>query len=71
MLTKSAFLAHTTDRVVYWGSSGKRITDSYVFDSFIMAELIESSVLLYGKDIRKELKCHDFHERYERVNIYS
>lgn len=38
-----------------------------MFDSFGMAELIESSVLLYGKDIRKELKHPDFHELYADV----
>lgn len=67
MLTKSAFLAHTTDRVVYWGTGGERITDSYAFDSFSMAELIGSSVLLYGKDIRKELKYPAFRELYADV----
>ena len=67
MLTKSAFLERTTDRIVYWGSSRKRITDSYAFGSFIKEELIESSVLLYGKDIRKEPKCHDFYELYVDV----
>lgn len=67
MLTKRAFLAHTTDRVVYWGTSGERIADSYAFDSFSMAELTESSVLLYGKDIRKELKHPSFHELYADV----
>ena len=56
MLTLDAFLSNKTDRAVYWGTSGERITDSYAFDSFGMAELVESSVLLYGKDIRKELK---------------
>ncbi|MEE0298270.1 MAG: hypothetical protein UD963_03190, partial [Christensenellales bacterium] len=53
--------------VVYWGTSGERITDSYAFDSFGMAELVESSVLLYGKDIRKELKYPTFHELYADV----
>ena len=67
MLTLSAFLTNTTDRVVYWGTSGERITDRYLFDSFGMAELIESSVLLYGKDIRKELKFPTFHELYADV----
>ena len=67
MLTKSAFLIHAHDRVVYWGTSGERITDSYAFDSFGMAELVESSVLLYGKDIRKELKYPTFNELYADV----
>ncbi len=67
MLTLSAFLSKNPDRVVYWGTSGERITDSYAFDSFGMAELIESSVLLYGKDIRKELKYPAFHDLYADV----
>ena len=67
MLTLDAFLSKKTDRVVYWGTSGERITDSYAFDSFGMAELVESSVLLHGKDIRKELKYPSFHELYADV----
>lgn len=67
MLTLSAFLTKKPDRVVYWGTSGERITDSYMFDSFGIAELVESSILLYGKDIRKELKYPDFHELYADV----
>ena len=53
MLTRSAFLANADDRVIYWGTSGERITDRYLLDGFGKTELIESSVLLYGKDIRK------------------
>ena len=67
MLTLDAFFLKKTDRVVYWGTSGERITDSYAFDSFGMAELTESSVLLYGRDIRKELKYPAFHELYADV----
>lgn len=67
MLTLNAFLSKTSDRVVYWGTSGERITDSYILDSFGMAQLIESSVLLCGKDIRKKLKYPDFHELYTDV----
>lgn len=67
MLTWNAFLSKKPDRVVYWGTSGERITDSYAFDSFGRAELIESSVLLYGKDIRKELRYPAFHELYADV----
>ena len=67
MLTLDVFLSKKTDRVVYWGTSGERITDKYAFDSFGMAELVESSVLLHGKDIRKELKYPSFHELYADV----
>lgn len=68
MLTKIAFLVNADDRVIYWGTSGERIIDRYLLDSFCKAELIESSILLYGKDIRKELKYPDFHELYSDVN---
>ena len=52
---------------VYWGTSGERITDTYMFDSFGMTELIESSVLLCGKDIRNQLKAPEFSELYADV----
>ncbi len=67
MLTLDAFLSKKTDRVVYWGTSGERITDRYVFDSFGMAELVESSVLLHGKDIRNKLSYPAFQELYADV----
>lgn len=67
MLTLDAFLHKGTDRVVYWGTSGERITDSYLFDSFCMTELIESGVLLFGKDIRPQLKVPTFDDLYADV----
>ena len=71
MLTKRAFLTNADDRVVYWGTSGERITNRYLFDCFCQAELIESGVLLYGKDIRKELQYPDLHALYADVNRYD
>lgn len=67
MLTLDALLTRKADRVVYWGTSGERITDTYMFDSFGMIELIESSVLLYGNDIRNQLKTPEFSELYADV----
>lgn len=67
MLTLAAFLSKTPDRVVYWGTSGERITDSYNIDSFGMAELVKSSVLLHGRDIREKLKSPEFGELYADV----
>lgn len=67
MLTLDAFLTGMADRVVYWGTSDERITDTYTFDSFGMTELIESSVLLCGKDIRNQLKAPEFSELYDDV----
>lgn len=67
MLTLEAFVSGSSDRVVYWGTSGERITDTYVFDSFGMTELIESSVLLHGRDIRGQLKAPSFSDLYADV----
>lgn len=67
ILTLDAFILKSSDRVVYWGTSGERITDTYVFDSFDMAELIESSVLFHGLDIRGQLKSPSFSDLYADV----
>lgn len=78
MLTLSAFCSKGTDRVVYWGTSGQRVTDAYAFDSFCMAELMEKGRLLYGKDIRGLLKapdykelCRDILNHYEVIRRYA
>ncbi|BCN30921.1 nucleotidyltransferase domain-containing protein [Anaeromicropila herbilytica] len=42
-------------RVVYWGTSGQRITNNYVFDVFSRYELMNDGILLYGNDIRQSL----------------
>lgn len=77
MLTRNAFLSGKCDRVVYWGTSGEKITDHYAFNSFNMTELIESGVLLYGGDIRSHLKmpayselCVDVKHHYETIRKY-
>ena len=55
MLALSAFLNGEKDRVVYWGTSGERITTQYGFDSFCMSELLDRGILLYGRDVRDQL----------------
>lgn len=67
MLTWNAFFRKQPDRVVYWGTSGERITDGYELDSFGMAEMTRSSILLYGRDMRKEMKYPAFCELYDDV----
>ena len=67
MLTLDAFLTCKADRVVYWGTGSEKITDHYTLDSFGMTELIESSVLLCGNDIRNQLKQPDFSELYTDI----
>lgn len=55
-LLLDSFIKNTPDTVVYWGTSGERITDKYYFDPFSMIELIESGHLLYGDDVRERLR---------------
>ena len=67
MLTFDAFLSKEPDRVVYWGTSGQRISDRYALDSFCMAELLESGILLFGNDIRRHLRTPTYDELYNDV----
>ncbi len=67
MLTLEAFLSKQTDRVVYWGTSGERITNKYRFDSFGMAELLENGILLYGDDVRSRLKPPTYAELHADI----
>ncbi len=78
MLTLDAFVSGNKDTVVYWGTSGERITDKYRFDSFSMTELLESGKLLYGEDVRNELTLPTFSElsadvryHYETIRKYG
>ncbi len=78
MLTLDAFVSGSDDTVVYWGTSGERITDKYHFDSFSMAELLESGKLIYGSDIRSALTLPTFSElsadvrrHYETIRKYG
>ena len=67
MLSLSAFINGGTDRVVYWGTSGQRITDRYSFDSFGMTQLLENGILLYGQDVRHQLIKPSYFELYADV----
>ena len=74
MLTMQAFLSGESDCVVYWGTSGQRVTDSYLFDSFCMAELLQSGRLLSGTELRGPWKmpayadfCRDVQRHYEGI----
>ena len=67
MLPLSAFLADQADTVVYWGTSGERITGRYVFDSFCRLELLDHGVLLYGGDVRGQMRRPTFEDLREDV----
>lgn len=46
---------HTNETVVYWGTSGQRIVDSFRIDVFSTIELLKYGRLLYGIDKRERL----------------
>jgi predicted nucleotidyltransferase len=54
-LSISAFTKGIPEIVVYWGTSGQRITNKHYFDPFSMMELIDNGYLLFGEDVRDKL----------------
>ena len=70
MLTLDAFAGHTADRVVYWGTSGQRITDTYDIGALCRAELLDSGILLHGRDIRDSLGYPAFSDMKENIQQY-
>ncbi len=67
MLTLDAFINKTPDRVVYWGTSGQRITDNYYFDSFSRKILLKNGRLLYGEEVRDKLTAPTFDELKKNI----
>lgn len=56
------FMKNQYTKVVYWGTSGQRITDKYTFDVFSLYELIKYGQLIFGKDIRHKLVLPTYEE---------
>jgi len=78
MLSLNAFLSSESDKVVYWGTSGERITTRYNFDAFSMCELLDSGILLYGDDVRAQMIRPDYsaltadvRRHYETIRQYA
>lgn len=49
------FLSGQYSRVVYWGTSGERLTDRYDFDPFGRVSLLRYGKLLAGRDVRDNM----------------
>lgn len=78
ILSADAFINRNKTSVVYWGTKGEKIKDCYSLDSFSMKELIESGELLYGEDIRNQLKMptyedlkHDIIHHYQTIREHA
>lgn len=77
-LNLDAFIHHTADTVVYWGTSGQRVTDTYDFDSFSLYELLTHGMLLCGDEIRGRLTMPVYEDlradvirHYETIRKYG
>lgn len=53
MMSMDAFTKGYPDTVVYWGTSGERITDRYHLDAFSRWTLHHDGRLLYGPDVHR------------------
>ena len=51
------FCSEKYTRVVYWGTSGQRVTDGYCFDAFSRYELLHDGLLVCGTDVRDVLEA--------------
>ncbi|MDW7656905.1 MAG: DUF4111 domain-containing protein [Bacillota bacterium] len=67
MLSADAFLNSKNELTVYWGTSGQRITDNYKMDSFSMAELLDSGILLHGNDVRERMTYPTYAQMREDI----
>ena len=67
MLSLGAFSKHHPAIVVYWGTSGQRITDRCPHDAFCLWQLQHSSRLLYGEDVRSLLPIPTISDLYSGV----
>lgn len=70
MLTLDAFQHRTPTTVVYWGTSGQRITDRYSFDSCSLKELLDHGLLLYGSEIRDQLIPPGFEDLKANIEFH-
>ena len=68
ILSVDAFVNNKSERTVYWGTSGQRITTDYRLDSFGMAELLDSGILIYGNDIRHKLKYPAYAQMHDDIS---
>lgn len=70
MLTLDAFAGHTADRVVYWGTSGQQVTDTYAIGALCMAELLDGGILLHGEDVRDAFSRPGYPDLMENVRSH-
>ena len=70
MLSMDSFINKTNDNVIYWGTKGEKIKDTYHLDSFSMKELIETGIIVYGNDIRNSFTLPTFEELVKDIKYH-
>jgi len=65
--TWDVILNRNNDKVVYWGTSGQRLMDSFSIDPFSLIEIIKYGQLLYGEDHKDTLKYPSHSEIHDAV----
>lgn len=72
IISLQEFIKNKYTKVVYWGTSGQRITDDYYFDAFSQCEFIKEGLLLYGTDIRSSIQMPSYKQlRVEVIKHYN
>ncbi len=61
------YLNSKSCKAVYWGTSGQRITNSYVLDCFSKKELLDSGWLVCGEDIRSKMSMPSYKDLFEGI----
>ena len=78
MLSLNGFANQIKENVVYWGTKGEKIKETYKLDSFSIKELIENGILLQGEDVRNQFKTptyedlkNDIKYHYETIREHA
>ena len=78
ILSYDALLRDRKELVVYWGTSGQRITDRFHFDSFGKESIRKYGIIICGKDFRVEIQqptfvqlCDDVFHYYQIIRKHA
>jgi hypothetical protein len=68
IISKNAIKNDIASNVIYWGTSSDRLNSKYDLSGFSLRGLIKSGLLIYGKDLRKELPYPSNEEMLAQVD---
>ena len=78
ILSLNSFVNKSSEKIVYWGTKGESIKETYNLDSFSKKELLESAILLYGSEVRNQFEmptyndlCQDIYRHYKTIREHA